>query len=209
MYRTKILLQGFRRFKTDGKLPVALLMILFCMGELVGAVSSCVPLGNDILRKSAELFFRNRVGCTFIETLVNSFSGPFLLMLACLLLGFGAVSMPAELLVPFFHGLGIGVMLADMNAVYGLRGTLISAVFILPFAAFSALAVIIAARESFSMSMLSAKRLLGLDKSDESAVKLYFARFLVLFAVLAVLSLTDSLVTYFFAGLWSGFLGIG
>ena len=209
MYRTKILLQGFRRFKADGKLPVALLMILFCIGELVGAVSSCVPLGNDILRKSAELFFRNRVGCTFIETLVNSFSGPFLLMLACLLLGFGAVSMPAELLVPFFHGLGIGVMLADMNAVYGLRGTLISAVFILPFAAFSALAVIIAARESFSMSMLSAKRLLGLDKSDESAVKLYFARFLVLFAVLAALSLTDSLVTYFFAGLWSGFLGIG
>lgn len=209
MYRTKILLQGFRRFKTDGKLPVALLMILFCMGELAGAVSSCVGLGNDILRKSAELFFRNRAGCTFIETLVNSFSGPFLLMLACLLLGFGAVSMPAELLVPFFHGLGIGVMLADMNAVYGLRGTLISAVFILPFAAVSALAVIIAARESFSMSLLAAKRLLGLDKSDESAVKLYLARFLVLFAVLAVLSLTDSLVTYFFAGLWSGFLGIG
>lgn len=208
MHRTKILLQGFRGFKADGRLSVILLMILFCMGELSGAVSSCVPLGGDILRRSGELFFRSRVGCTFIETLVNSFSGPFLLMLACLLLGFGAVSMPAELLVPFFHGLGIGVMLADMNAVYGLRGTLISAIFILPFAVLSALAVIIAARESFSMSMLSAKRLLGLDKSDGSAVRLYLARFLVLFAVLAVLSFADSLVTYFFAGLWSGFLGI-
>lgn len=201
-------LLGTKSSRAVGRLPIALLMLLFCMGELVGAVSSCVPVGNDILRRSAELFFRNRAGCTFIETLVNSFSGSFLLVLACLVLGFGSVSMPAELLVPFFHGLGIGVMLADMNAGYGLKGTLVSAVFILPFAVLSAIVVLIAARESFSMSFLSARRLLGLDKSDAGTVKLYLTKFLVLFAVLGVLSLADSLVTYFFAGLWSGFLGI-
>ena len=199
---------GLKSSKAVGRLPVVVLMLMFCVGELVGAVSSCVSCGNDMLHRSAELFFRNRSGCTFIETLVNSFSGPFLLVLACLLLGFGAVSMPAELLVPFFHGLGIGVMLADMNAAYGLKGTLVSAVFILPFAVLSAFVVLIAARESFSMSFLSARRLLGLDKSDAGAVKLYLAKFLVLFAALGVLSLADSLVTYFFAGIWSGFLGI-
>lgn len=211
MQRTKNVmpfLLGQKSSRASGRLPVVLLMLLFCLGELTGAVSSCVDTENDILRRSAELFFRNRAGCTFIETLVNSFSGPFLLMLACLLLGFGAVSMPAELLVPFFHGLGTGVMLADMNAAYGFKGTLVSTVFILPFAVLSAFIVLIAARESFSMSFLSAKRLLGLDKSDAGTVKLYLTKFLVLFAALGVLSLADSLVTYFFAGLWSDFLGI-
>lgn len=196
------------RRSADGRLPAVLFMVLFCIGEFVGAVSVCISPDNDLLRRTAELFFRNRAGCTFIETLVNSFSGPFLLILACLLLGFGAVSMPAELLVPLFHGLGIGVMLADMNADYGLKGMLVSLVVILPFAVISAFIVIIAARESFSMSYLSARRLLGLDKSDSGAVKLYLTKFLVLFAALGVLSLTDSFVTYFLAGLWSGFLGL-
>lgn len=211
MQRTKNIMPyliGFHGSRTGGRPPMVLLMLLFCVGELSGAVSSCVSGGDDILHRTAELFFRNRSGCTFIETLVNSFSGPFLLMLACLLLGFGAVSMPAELLVPFFHGLGTGVMLADMNASYGLKGTLVSAVFILPFAVVSAFIVLIAARESFSMSFLAARRLLGLDKSDAGMVKLYLTKFLVLFAALGAVSLADSLVTYFFAGLWSGFLGI-
>lgn len=198
---------GFKRGMSGGRIPFILLMILFCTGELTGALSECVFYGNNILQKSAELFFRNRTGCTFIETLVNSFSGPFLLMLACLVLGFGAVSMPAELLVPFFHGLGIGAMLADINAVYGIKGTLLSAVFVLPFAVMSAFAVMTAARESFSMSVHLLKIMLGADKSDKEGVKLYLTKFLVLFAVLAVLSFADSLVTYFFAGLWSGFLG--
>lgn len=201
-------LNGSRSSLRGGKLPIVLLMTLFCAGELVGTVSSCITSENDILRRAAELFFRNRAGCTFIETLVNSFSGPFLLTLACLLLGFGAVSMPAELLIPFFHGLGTGVMLADMNSAYGIKGTLVSAVFILPFSVLSSLTVLVAARESFSMSYLSARRLLGLDKSDAETVKIYLTKFLVLFAALGILSLADSLVTYFFAGLWTGFLGI-
>lgn len=208
MQRTKIFWNVMRR-SADGRLPAVLFMVLFCIGEFVGAVSVCISPDNDLLRRTAELFFRNRAGCTFIETLVNSFSGPFLLILACLLLGFGAVSMPAELLVPLFHGLGIGVMLADMNADYGLKGMLVSLVVILPFAVISAFIVIIAARESFSMSYLSARRLLGSDKSDSGAIKLYLTKFLVLFAALGALSLADSFVTYFLAGLWSGFLGIG
>ncbi len=198
---------GFKRGTSGGRIPFIFLMILFGAGELVGAMSECVFHGNNVLQKSAELFFRNRTGCTFIETLVNSFSGPFLLMLACLILGFGAVSMPVELLVPFFHGLGIGTMLADINAVYGIKGTLLSAVFVLPFAVMSAFVVMTAARESFSMSVHLLKIMLGADKSDKEVVKLYLTKFLVLFTVLAVLSFADSLVTYFFAGLWSGFLG--
>lgn len=198
---------GFKRGISGGRISFVLLMVLFCVGELTGALSECVFYENNILQKSAELFFRNRTGCTFIETLVNSFSGPFLLILACMLLGFGAASMPAELLVPFFHGLGIGAMLTDINAVYGIKGTLLSVVFVLPFAVMSAFAVMAAARESFSMSCLLLKIMLGSDKSDRECVKLYLTKFLVLFAVLAVLSFADSLVTYFFAGLWSGFLG--
>lgn len=198
---------GFKRGIFGGRLSFVLLMVLFCVGELAGALSECVFHGNNVLQKSAELFFRNRTGCTFIETLVNSFSGPFLLVLVCLLLGLGVASMPAELFVPFFHGLGIGAMLADINAVYGIKGTLLSAVFVLPFAVMSAFVVMAAARESFSMSCLLLKIMLGSDKSDRECVKLYLTKFLVLFAVLAVLSFADSLVTYFFAGLWSGFLG--
>lgn len=191
--------------KTDSckfKLSIKLFMAVFCAGELIGALS----FNNEALRSTAEVFFRNRISHTFIETLLNSFSGAFLLVLACLMLGVSAAFMPIIPAVPFFHGLGVGVMLAGMNADYGIRGTLISLIFVLPFAVLSAMVVIAAAKESFAMSGLCIRVLLGEDKSDIGTLKLYFTKFLALFALLAVLSLADSLVTYFFAGTWSAFM---
>lgn len=193
-----------------GKTLTYLLMTGFCAGELIGAAAycSCGTEGFGTLEKIAELFFRNRLGCTFIQTVINSFSGAFLLMLLCLILGFGAVFQPVEAAVPFFHGMGIGVVLAEMNVTYGFRGLLVSAFMILPYAAASAIMVIAAAREAVLMSCCVGRRIFGGLTNEEIDIRLYFTKFLALFGLTAVLSAADGVLTYFFAGLWTRFLGI-
>lgn len=194
----------------SGKTLTYLLMTGFCAGELIGAAAYCSCCSEDFgtLEKIAELFFRNRLGCTFIQTVINSFSGAFLLMLLCLFLGFGAVFQPVEAAVPFFHGMGIGVVLAEMNVEYGFRGLLVSALMILPYAAASAVMVIAAAREAVLMSCCVGRHIFGGIKSEDVDVRLYITKFLALFGVTAVLSAADGIITYFFAGLWTRFLGI-
>lgn len=194
----------------SGKTLTYLLMTGFCAGELAGAAAycSCGSEGFETLEKIAELFFRNRLGCTFIQTVVNSFSGAFLLMLLCLLLGFGAVFQPVEAAVPFFHGMGIGVVLTEMNVTYGFKGMLVSALMILPYAAASAVMVIAAAREAVLMSCCVGKRIFGRITNEETDVRLYLTKFLALFGMTAALSVADGILTYFFAGLWTRFLGV-
>lgn len=194
----------------SGKKLTYLLMVCFCAGELTGAAAycSCGSEGFGALEKIAELFFRNRLGCTFIQTVINSFSGAFLLMLICLILGFGAVFQPAEAAVPFFHGMGIGVVLAEMNVTYGFRGLLVSALMILPYAVASAVMVIAAAREAVLMSCCVGRRVFGGITNEDADVRLYLTKFLALFGVTAAFSAADSVITYFFAGLWTRFLGV-
>ncbi len=198
-------IQNFR-----GKKLTFLLMACFCAGELAGAMAYCASgaSGSSVLGQIAEIFFRNKLGCTFIQTVVNSFSGVFLLVLICMLLGFGAIFQPFEAAVPFFHGLGIGVMLAEMNAVYGVNGFIVSVLMIIPYAVASAITVIAAAREAVFMSFSVGKSIFRMEQRSEVDFKLYFTKFLVLFGIAAFLSLADSVITYFFAGLWTRFLGI-
>ncbi len=198
------------RIKPD-KILMYVLMAMFLLGEFVGTVLYCTVANeklSDIDVLSVQ-FLHSRINCTFFETVINSFSGPFVLVLLCMLIGFGAIFQPAAILVPFFRGLGIGITLAEINSVYMYKGFALSLIMIVPYTVVSAVIIISAARESVLMSSGIGRKIFGADKGGTFIdFKLYFIKFLILIAVLAASSLIDSLLTFAFAGLWARVQGM-
>lgn len=193
--------------KTDGRLT--LLTGLYFAGVFLGVILYSMLEGEALsaLNDVTGSFVNGRLNHTFWETLVNSFSGAFLLLLLCFWLGFSAAAQPVELLVPAFRGLGAGVSLSGMYGSFGLKGVGMSAVLIIPGAVLSAFAVIIAAREALELSGSIFSSALGRKTGGETIdFRLYFTKFVILCAILAVSSLTDSLATFLFAGFWTKLL---
>lgn len=199
-----------QRRKKDIMLP--LLTALYFFGALTGTVMYCTLESDKIsvLDGLAGSFVEGRLRHTFWETLVNSFSGAFILLLVCFVLGFCVIAQPAELLVPFFRGLGAGASMSGLYSGYGLSGIGAAAVLIVPNAVATAFVMIIAAREAFRFSSGLYSAAFGKIRSDEPVdVRLYFTKFVILCTVLVISSLTDSLITFATAGFWSELLGIG
>lgn len=184
------------------------LSALYFFGVLIGTVLYCT-LDSEKLRVLdgiAGSFVEGRLNHTFWQTLVNSFSGAFLLLLLCFLLGFSAAAQPLELLVPLFRGLGAGASIAGMYGGYGLAGVGAAAVLIVPNAVAAAFVMIIAAREAIRFSFGLYRAAFGRDRAEPLDVKLYFTKFVILCAILAVSSLADSLLTFGLAGFWTSLL---
>lgn len=190
------------------KAAFGLMLILFCAGELVGAVLYCnsgVEL-PDSLEFISGSFLMGRAQNTFIHTVVNSFSGAFILLLVCFIMGFGAVFQPAEAAVPFFRGLGAGITLAEINGVFGVKGFLLSLAVAVPYAAVSGLILSVGAREALIMSCCTAQNIFGRERRDID-LRLYFTKFVILTGTLAAASAADGLLTFIFAGLWTRLQG--
>lgn len=187
------------------------LSALYFVGVFIGTVLYCTLDSGKIrvLDSLAGSFVAGRLNHTFWQTLVNSFSGAFLLLLVCFLLGLSAAAQPLELLVPLFRGLGAGASIAGMYSSYGLAGAGASVVLILPNAVATAFVMIIAAREAIRFSFGLYRAAFGRNAAGEPMdIKLYFTKFVILCAILAVSSLVDSLLTFGLAGLWTSLLGI-
>lgn len=202
--------------KKTGKLSsndsaILFLMVLYLLGALIGTFLYCSPdiVSIENLSKFSGSLIDSRLGQTFLQTLVNSFSGAFLLLLCCFILGFGAIFQPVEIIIPIFRGLGMGVSLAGMYSQFGISGFGISLILIIPNGIISAIVLIIGVREAIRMSnsigMVVFSQKSGFEPVD---YRLYFTKFVILSAILVVSSLADSLLTFLFAGFWIGLLGI-
>ena len=193
--------------RSDGRLT--LLTALYFAGVFLGVILYGTLDGErlGVLNDITGSFVYGRLNHTFWETLVNSFSGAFLVLTACFWLGFSAAAQPVELLVPVFRGLGAGVSLSGMYGSFGLAGVGMSAVLIIPGAVLSAFALIIAAREALEMSGKIFSSVFGRTASGEAIdFRLYVTKFVILFIILTVSSLADSLATFIFAGFWTRLL---
>lgn len=187
------------------------LSALYFFGVLIGTVLYCTIDSEklSVLDSLAGSFVAGRLYHTFWQTLVNSFSGAFLLLFVCFLLGLSAAAQPLELLVPLFRGMGAGASIAGMYSSYGFAGAGASVVLILPNAVATAFVMIIAAREAIRFSFGLYRAAFGRNATGEPMdIKLYFTKFVILCAILAVSSLVDSLLTFGLAGLWTSLLGI-
>jgi len=190
--------------KTDGRLT--LLTGLYFAGVFLGVILYGTLDGESLaaLNDITGSFVNGRLNHTFWETLVNSFSGAFLLLLLCFWLGFSAAAQPIELLIPAFRGLGAGVSLSGMYGSFGFKGVGMSAVLIIPGAVLSAFALIIAAREALELSGNIFTSFFGGRAGGETLdLRLYFTKFVILCAILALSAAADSLATFLFAGFWT------
>ena len=198
-----------RRRRQDGLLT--LLAALYFLGVVLGSI-----LYNTLDREQAGSldsmtgnFIDGRITNTFWETMVNSFSGAFFLLVVCFAMGFCVIAQPAEIFVPLFRGLGVGAAIAGMYSSYGAAGAGASALLIVPGAVISAFVLIMASREAMRFSSALYGMAFGRNGSggnERPDVKLYFTKFVILCAVLAFSAFADSLITFASAGFWTSLL---
>ena len=187
------------------KIMLYLLILLFFAGEIAGTAVCCIVNTNGIVND----FICNRLYCTFIQTVINSFSTTFILIILCAVLGMGAFFQLFEAGVPFFYGLGAGMLLAEMNCSYGFKGMLCSLVMIVPYTTIYAIIVIISSREALMMSnALMENILMECSTKRKFDFNLYLTKFLLLIIIAAIVSIVDSVITYFFMGFWIDLLDI-
>lgn len=200
--------------KTYGRKKDRLLLLLaglYFVGAAVGTFLYCT-LDREkikILDSISGSFVTGRLHNTFWQTLVNSFSGGFILLLVCFIMGFCAAAQPAELLIPLFRGLGTGASIAGFYGGYGIAGAGAAAVLIVPSAVATAFVMIIAAREAFYFSDGIYAAAFGKKPSaDALDVRLYFTKFVILCMILVITSAADSLITFATARFWTNLLGM-
>ena len=182
----------------------AIMFALFFAGMAYGAL--VVGFGEEKMLDSLSFmtkgYMAGRAEQSIAVTFFHSFCSSGGFVLALFLLGFSAVSMPLVVLLPFFKGLGLGASMGYLYLTYRWSGIAFSAVLILPTAVFSAFAVILASRESFKLSRLFCATFLPRMQGSVSfrSVKLYCARFAVLFGISLISAVVDSILSFLCAG---------
>ena len=187
------------------KIKLAGITLLYFLGVLSGVILYCFPPGGQTshFEAAAENFVSGRLNKEFSEILVNSFCEPFIMLLACFLLGLSAVAQPVEYLVPVFHGFGTGITLAGIYSIYGTTGIGIAAVMIIPGTVISAFAVIIAVREALNMSSDICSASFGKNcMGTKIDFRLYFTKYVILCAIAAAGACAESALIFLFADLW-------
>lgn len=193
---------SFTRFPQT-KAFIILLMVLMLAGVFVGALSYRQLAGTELagLHFAAQNFISARTEQGFFQICWDSLRSSGGLLLACFLFGFCAIAQPAELLVPFFRGLGLGASIACIYAEYSVKGFFIAFILIVPNAVISSFAIVIAARESVRLSNIFSSFAFAdrCDRKMPKGIQLYLLKFVVLFVIIVISSLIDSVLTVLFA----------
>lgn len=197
-------LPAVRRRKADKLLM--LLAAMYFLGVIFGTILYCTADTGEAeqINSLAAGAVEARLGNSFRETVINSFSGAFLLLMICFLLGFCTIAVPMEIFLPMFRGLGTGIVIAGSYGKYGLRGIGAAAVFVIPGAVMTALVLIMASREAARFSAALYGSVFGKAAERERPdVKLYFTKFVILCIGLAAASIADGAITLVSAGSWT------
>ena len=178
------------------------LMFSALLGVLFGTLIYCYVSGDLLSSLSVmrEGFLKTRLDADFGQLLLKSF-GTGLLFLVCIyLLGLCAAGQPFTVLVLVYRAVGIGAAAASVFSAYGKGGITLFAFLLLPEGAASLLILVLAARESVSMSGIVFRMLLGSfdDRHMPDITKLYSVKMLVLLAGTGAAALLQSLliITY-------------
>lgn len=140
--------------KNRGLILFTALSISALMGVLFGTLCRCYIDGDISAQLSAAVsdFIELRKNGSFAAILLRSFAGTGIYVLAAYLLGFGAVSQPLQLFLPFIKGIGFGVILSQLYGSSFSKEALIRAAAVMPGVFFTLVIIILASRESMNMS---------------------------------------------------------
>lgn len=173
---------------------VIILGITFIAGVMLG---SCIlnMAGSEVLELVLSLnrdFLSSRQDNSFAANFYSALVSSAVFVVPLFLLGFCAIAQPAEVLTPFFKGLGVGLSVSSIYYVNGFKAAWFIAVYILIPTVLNAVIVIICAKESLRMS----RGFLSCIDKENAAVyplKLYLARYFVAFAACFVSAFIEAL----------------
>ena len=174
-------------------MSAALLGVLF--GTLIYCYMSEDRLSTLVMIR--EGFIESRLSDSFGARLLQSFCTGVLFLLAVYLLGLCALGQPFTVLVLVYKAVGLGTAAASVFSAYGAEGIKVFCFLLMPEGAVGLMILILAARESISMSGIVFKTLLSdtADRRMADITKLYSAKMLVLLACTGAAALLQSLLT--------------
>ncbi len=168
----------------------SVLSVSALMGALFGAICLGYSDGSiaAMLENAEKSYFEVRKNGDFAQIMLGAFASTGFYLIIAFMLGFSAVAQPFELLLPFFKGLGSGVLLAQIygNSPKDFSAAKFIAVF--PAALISLIVILFASREAVYLSSRLFKICFKGDSGSGmlARVKLYGARFLVLIAIASI-----------------------
>lgn len=182
---------------------VTVLFLILMSGVLLGTVLFRNSPDRTVYTADALChgFIKVSSSQTVLSVFIRSVTWTSFLLTVLFVLGFCGISQPLELLVLLWRGTALGISVSYMYSVYEIKGTLISALMILPHAVMTSVILVFAVREALRASGLYILHISGRTTDPDEAqhqMKLYFIRFAVLMAASLVSSVADTVLTYLF-----------
>lgn len=150
-----------------------------------------------------QMFVKDSASKGFVHLFLSSFFPSALIICASYALGLCAAGLPGQIAAALYKGAGIGMSMGCIYIKYGLKGFVICALFILPWAVITSLAVIMACYEGIRFSLLVARCLLpsgGRNLFNE--FRAYNARYLTCFLLVLAASAVEALSSMAFSVLF-------
>lgn len=189
-----------------GNWQLIVFFLLFILGIFWGSniIKSNSQQTQTLFDSVLSKYTAQRSGQTFFETVVNSLLPLAVLLLGVYFLGTTPFGMPAVFLVPFFRGIGLGVLSGYLYATNGLKGIAYCALTVYPPCVVAVTVLILCCVESYNMSsdMFSLFRKTTRQIDFLSNFKLYSARFCVFFLITFFSCVLDALLNSGFSHLF-------
>ncbi len=178
---------------------IALLFSIMAAGILFGTMLFRGSTDREIFSSDAlcQGFIKFTYSQSVLDVFIRSLSWTSLLLIMLFLMGFCCITQIAELLILFWRGVSLGISVSYMYAVYGIKGTLITVLMILPHAVVTSAVLVFAAREALRCSNLYMFHFTGREQCTEQLqFRLYLLRFAVLMGIVLLSSSADCAITY-------------
>lgn len=184
---------------------------------LIGIVILCGVIWGSILARQTGITKQSGFGILVQETLskdaaskgffnllFSSFFSSALLLCTAFVLGLCALGSPGHLAVLLFKGAGIGLSMGYIYIQYGGKGFAICAIFILPGAAITSLAVMLACREGMRFSFFMARAVLPSGGKQQLWNEFcdYCLKYVVCFVLVLIASVIQAFSTVAFSMLF-------
>lgn len=175
---------------------------LFAIGIIVGAAA--INSNSIIIDKIAEItesysFIKSQQGG--VENFCNSLSVSTIWSMLSIFLGFSLLGYPLIMWLPFFRGMGLGIVSGYLYSIFKMTGLGYCVLTIYPGAIVSTFAFILACNDSCEYAKNAfAKAVRGRGQFEKDETKIYLIRQMIFFGICAVSAIIDALFSMAFSG---------
>ena len=186
----------YRPIRISGNAFFAILAFIAIFGVLIGSVfyrelSAIEFVENFSL---ADSFISENISKTFFQYFSEILLKYGFLLAICFISGLCVIGQPICVGILFYRGICAGTSISLIYSTYGVKGFLLSLLAVVPEVVVSTFSLILSAREGIRFSNKLFKTVF-LNRTDDDMIKnikLYLLKFVVLFGIIIVLSLIES-----------------